>query len=217
MSAADAALLLAVCRGDAEGVAAALADGASAKRRFRRADAAAVLGPEAYLGSQWWASQTNYPLMYFVGARRDVAPCIRRACDGRAPPGRAAPPRATGAACAPPTQIHPPLANRVSPAPRGRAQWRMDPLWRLITRLAPPPRRQVGLRALCAPAAVWGRAPRRRHQFRRDRSPSGCARGQRASGGCVTARGGLAGRARCRRLDGATLRRQPPLGVVGPD
>lgn len=65
---ADVALLLAVCRGDAEGAAAALAAGASAKRRFRRADAAAALGPEAYLGSQWWATQTNFPLMYFVGA-----------------------------------------------------------------------------------------------------------------------------------------------------
>jgi hypothetical protein len=69
LSAADAALLLAVCRGDLAAAQAALAAGASARRRLRRMDAAATLGPDAYLGSQWWSTQDNFPLLYFAGAR----------------------------------------------------------------------------------------------------------------------------------------------------
>jgi hypothetical protein len=75
LSAADAALLLAVCRGDVTAAAAALSAGAAARRRVRRADAAATLGPDAYLGSQWWATQDHFPLLYFAGAR---CPAARR-------------------------------------------------------------------------------------------------------------------------------------------
>ncbi len=108
MSPADAALLLAVCRGDVEGAAAAIASGASAKRRFRRADAAAALGPDAYLGSQWWATQTNFPLMYFVGASQTAQSAVAHSAVAAA---RAAPTRRGATSRLPPPALATPLAR----------------------------------------------------------------------------------------------------------
>lgn len=67
VSFAQAALLVAVCRGSLSGTAAALAAGASARSRYTREDAQRLLGDEAHLGSQWWATQTDLPVLYFAG------------------------------------------------------------------------------------------------------------------------------------------------------
>jgi len=66
-SAAEAALLLAVCRGDHDGCKAALKAGASARVRIRRVDALKLLGSDAHLGSQWWGTQCSFPLLYMAG------------------------------------------------------------------------------------------------------------------------------------------------------
>jgi hypothetical protein len=66
---AQASLLLAVCRGDVPAMQRALAAGAGARTRYERSDAQRLLG-DAHLGSQWWATQTNFPLLYFAGKVR---------------------------------------------------------------------------------------------------------------------------------------------------
>lgn len=61
-------LIVAVCAGDTEGCRTAMAGGAKANTSVSRQHAAIALGPNAFLGSLSWASQDDFPLLYFGGA-----------------------------------------------------------------------------------------------------------------------------------------------------
>lgn len=67
-------LILAVCAGDTDGCKRALQCGASATASVSRQHAAVALGPNAFLGSLSWASQDDFPLLYF-GGEKDEGPC----------------------------------------------------------------------------------------------------------------------------------------------
>lgn len=60
-------LILSVCAGDTQGCRQAIQSGASASASVSRQHAAMALGPNAFLGSLSWASQDDFPLLYFGG------------------------------------------------------------------------------------------------------------------------------------------------------
>ena len=72
LSFADAALLVGVYRGDSGAVRDALRAGADARAQLSRGDVLHVLGPGTHLGSQWWAGQTAFPLLYVAGKWSNV-------------------------------------------------------------------------------------------------------------------------------------------------
>jgi hypothetical protein len=67
LSFASSALLVGIRAGDSGAVRDALRAGADPRARLARGDVLRVLGEGTHLGSQWWASQTAFPWLYFAG------------------------------------------------------------------------------------------------------------------------------------------------------